>query len=154
MDIYNKFSKKANDTAQEAAQKLAKVAREETTEFVKSASGQVTGNENQSVNNQPSPIVEAMHQGTQHVGDVEHEGIHQDEKKRLDYLEKELEELKRQKRLEEEQKQAMQEKAREQQVKPPLPLVEPTSKRKRGGGRMTFLQKKQRKTEIGRSAKG
>lgn len=158
MDIFNKLSKKTGDSAKAAAQRMAKTVKEETEQFAKSASDQVTGNEPQNINtdqNQVSPIVEAMQQGTQQVSDSQHQGIHSQEKRRLDYLQKELEELRRRKKLEEEQSKTAEEKASAQEeVRPLPPLVEPNAKPKRGGGRMTMVQKKQRKTEIGRSAKG
>ena len=155
MDIFNKFSKKSGDATKVAAQRLAKTVKEETEQFAKSASSQITGNESQTYNsnNQQSPIVEVMQQGTQSVSDTQHQGIHRDEKKRLDYLQKELEELRKKKKLEEEQKQMMQQRAQEQEEKTPPPLVEPTTRHKRGG-RMSVVERKQRKTEIGRSAKG
>ena len=141
---------KPKQTAQDIAKKIAKSARNEIVEYSKSATAQFTGQET----GQPSPIVEAMRQGTENVTETVHEGIHSDEKRKLDYLERELEALQRKSKLEAEQTK-MQEVTGAREQKPVIVLQEPTSRRGRqmmGGKRQA--EKKQTRMETGKQVSG
>lgn len=146
----NIFANKPKQTAQEIAKKLARAAKDEISEYSKSAANQITGQEN----GQPSPVVEAMKQGTGDVTESVHEGIHSEEKRKLDYLERELENL-RQKRKQEEEQNKMRQLEQSQEQKPVIILQEPSVKRGRqmaGGKRQA--EKKQTRMETGKPGSG
>lgn len=155
VDLFNKFAVKAKDSSKKTAQAIAKKAREETSEMGKQIVYQVTGETNQTKKpEQISPIVEAMQQGVNQVSDSEHAGIHSNEKSRLDYLQRELEELKRKRLYEAQQKAAMEvQQRREADAQRSLPpLVEPVSKPKRG--MMNPSKKKQGTKEMMKTPSG
>ena len=126
------FKKTVNKT-QDLAKRAVKIARQEVVELGKSTKAQLTGVDVQQ-ESQISPVVEAMKQGTQEVSESAHEGIHAEEKRKLTYLQDELELLRRKNKQEEEQKKIAQKQVKVQGENMPalVPLSEPVSKPKRG----------------------
>jgi hypothetical protein len=133
------FKKTVNKT-QDLAKRAAKIAGQEIVELGKSTKTQLIGVD-VAQQNQASPIVEAMKQGTQDVSEAAHEGIHADEKRKLTYLQDELELLRRKNEMEVEQGKITQEQAKVQGENILAPLSEPVSKPERGSPNASSKQK-------------
>jgi len=134
------------------ARKMAGAAKNEIEAVTRSAGTQITSSE-MAKEGRPSPIVEAMRQGTSEVSDSDHAGIHTDENRKLDYLEKELEELRRKNETKTNQDKLSEKSV--SQEKPTLILQEPTTKRKKGlFGVKAQAQKKQGTREMGKQVSG
>jgi hypothetical protein len=152
----NIFTAKTKKATSDIAKKVRKTAKEEIFEFKKSVASQITGTNEQGnaqQQNQVSPVVEAMQQGVVPVTDSQHENIHNEEKRKLDYLQKELEDLRRKRIWEAEQKQmaALQQQQQQNENKLLKPLDIPTSRPKRG---LFSSKKKQGTKEMGKQISG
>lgn len=125
--MIRKHIKKGKSQAVEAAKKAAKQVGEEFAEIPKQAAREAVGKSDSGT----SPIVEAMQLRTtnEEMGKGDNEGS---PKKKLDYLEKELEDLKNKRDYENKQKEMLiaQEASKEEEKL--KPLIEPPSKKKKG----------------------
>lgn len=114
--MIKKHAKKAKDKAAEVALRTAKQVCSELLEIPKQTVKEVSGGQD----SRPSPIVEAMQIKTKDISENEKP---ETPKKRLDYLEKELEVLKQKRDYQAEQERLeAQQQVKKEEPKPPLEL--------------------------------
>jgi hypothetical protein len=162
--MLNLFKIKVNDQLKNAAKDIAKIVRQESGEFVKSAAQQTIAPEAGSIPQQktdtsPNPIVEAMQQQTNPNTPPPNEGhLESQRTQRLNYLQQELSKLEQQQKYEQQQKQyqaMQQEKARQEQIKAQQEsgLVMPQGKdnkgKAKGGGKSNKAKNPEMTKKVG-----
>ncbi len=148
----NIFVSKSKQKAVDIAKKAAQTVQHETREAANTASSQITGQEK--ITNAPSPVVEAMKQGNVEISQIDNQGIHRDENRRLTYLEDELRKLMDLEKLKKQQLEANERITQPSQgteENSQKKLFVPSSPKKKG---KLGLQRKQKKTEIGKVGSG
>lgn len=140
----NKITLKVKKKARDEAREIAKKVSEEILEIPKGVVKETVGKES----SPDTSVSEAMKQKTQGTDiPIEFSKYKSEKKKKLDYLEKELEELKRKKITQEKQEmisQSQLEERKEQENEAEITLIEPQTKRKVG---LPFFGKGKQKTK-------
>jgi hypothetical protein len=138
--------KKAGKTTADEARQIAKQIGRELVEIPKQAGKQLAGVETLSGSSSKQPHPSDKSNSSTPIAEPE-------EKKKLDYLEKELEELKKKRKLLEQQKKLAEESEKKKKEAMPVSpsIQEPTTKPKRG---LFAVKKKQGTREMGKRPSG